>query len=150
VNTVSFVQGPPGTGKTYNASVILLSLSLLEKGKIMVCAPSNEASDCITESIAKLNRRFDLRRNILRVLARSREEQRLISTEDGGEYIHCILMLPFSYLLYLLLVYKNCFSIRCLVGMEPTYAFLHQEVRKSPKWMLKDGIAGILESKFVR
>jgi hypothetical protein len=53
-----------GTGKTRNASTILLSLSVIEKEKIMVCAamnlPSNEAADCIAESIAKLNVRFCL------------------------------------------------------------------------------------------
>jgi DNA replication protein DnaC len=72
-NVVSFIQGPPGTGKTYNASVIVLSLSTLEKGKIIVCAPSNEASNGIAEAMRKLNGYFNLKRKLLRVFARSRE-----------------------------------------------------------------------------
>jgi DNA replication protein DnaC len=48
---VSFIHGPPGTGKTYNASVIVLSLSIEEQGKIIVCAPSNEGSNGIAEAI---------------------------------------------------------------------------------------------------
>jgi DNA replication protein DnaC len=80
-NVVSFIHGPPGTGKTYNASVIVLSLSMEEKGKRIVCAPSNEASNDIAEAIRKLNSSFNRKRKLLRVNARSREFY--CQTSDG-------------------------------------------------------------------
>jgi len=70
---VSFIQGPPGTGKTKNVTIQILNNAVYEQGHIIVVAPSNEAYDNIAQTLADMNRRMHLNRNILRVYARSRE-----------------------------------------------------------------------------
>jgi len=48
-NPISFIQGPPGTGKTFTGATIALYFSILEKGGVLLTAPSNFAADGAAE-----------------------------------------------------------------------------------------------------
>jgi len=87
VHTLSNIQGPPGTGKTFNAAVILHSLSQEEVGKIVATAPSNEAADNLAECLVKLNDRFKLRKRVIRIFSKSREKE-LLRSFGNGNLIH--------------------------------------------------------------
>jgi len=65
---------------------MLLSFCVEDVGKVIACAPSNEAADNLAEAIYKLNERFRLQRKVLRVLARNREFQSIKAANDDGEY----------------------------------------------------------------
>lgn len=61
---VGLIIGPPGTGKTNVICNIILTLmsKQLNKPKLLICAPSNEAVDAIVRRIIEikkdLNRKF--------------------------------------------------------------------------------------------
>ncbi len=48
---LSLIQGPPGTGKTITSATIAYHLAMMNKGPILVCAPTNVAVDHLTEKI---------------------------------------------------------------------------------------------------
>ncbi|KAI5154428.1 hypothetical protein NEPAR06_1113 [Nematocida parisii] len=48
-NSISLIQGPPGTGKTKTISG-MIACFLLQKRRVLVCAPSNAAVDMLIES----------------------------------------------------------------------------------------------------
>src|SRR6478736_466864 len=45
---LSLIQGPPGTGKTLTSATIVYHLARMNKGQVLVCAPSNVAVDHLT------------------------------------------------------------------------------------------------------
>ena len=56
--SLSMVQGPPGTGKTFLAAFIIYNIFKKRKDendKILVCAPSNSATDNLALYLLKLN-----------------------------------------------------------------------------------------------
>ncbi|KAJ3027881.1 UNVERIFIED_CONTAM: hypothetical protein HDU68_002909 [Siphonaria sp. JEL0065] len=65
---LSLIQGPPGTGKTVTSATIVYHLAKMNKGQILVCAPSNVAVDQLTEKIHKTGLK------VVRMTAKSREE----------------------------------------------------------------------------
>ena len=69
-NKFTMIKGPPGTGKTYLCSVLIYHLLKLKNTEkhILLCAPSNKATDNLAYYISKL----DI--NYLRVLSKKREE----------------------------------------------------------------------------
>lgn len=66
----TLIQGPPGTGKTVVSSVIIFNLAKTKHPteKILVCAPSNEAVDRITQLL------HACRLNIVRLCSKGREK----------------------------------------------------------------------------
>ena len=69
-NKFTMIKGPPGTGKTYLCSILiyhLLKLKNIEE-HILLCAPSNKASDNLAYYISKLGIKY------LRILSKRREE----------------------------------------------------------------------------
>jgi hypothetical protein len=99
----------------------------------VVCAPSNEAADGICERISGLNKQYDLRRSVLRVLARSREQQcRMAPPPEGNDEKSGLKVM------YLFIFDLFCTGIK--------YSYLHEEVQKSPDWLAKEGIVSIFAS----
>ena len=75
-NVLNLIQGPPGTGKTYLSSFITYNLFNFRKDKsekILLCAPSNSASDNLALNLLKLNKAIGGKMNIIRIYAKSRE-----------------------------------------------------------------------------
>ncbi|XJO77724.1 hypothetical protein BDV3_002266 [Batrachochytrium dendrobatidis] len=64
---LSLIQGPPGTGKTVTSATIVYHLANMNKGQVLVCAPSNVAVDHLTSKIHKTGLK------VVRVTAKSRE-----------------------------------------------------------------------------
>jgi regulator of nonsense transcripts 1 len=64
---LSLIQGPPGTGKTVTSASIVYHLSHINRGQVLVCAPSNIAVDQLTEKISKTGLK------VVRLSAKSRE-----------------------------------------------------------------------------
>eukprot|EP00842_Homolaphlyctis_polyrhiza_P005252 jgi/Hompol1/5728/HPOL_004656-RA len=64
---LSLIQGPPGTGKTVTSATIVYQLAKLNKGQVLVCAPSNVAVDHLTSKIHQTGLR------VVRITAKSRE-----------------------------------------------------------------------------
>jgi regulator of nonsense transcripts 1 len=65
---LSLIQGPPGTGKTVTSATIVYHLSNINKGRILVCAPSNVAVDHLAEKLDQLGL------NVVRLTAKSKED----------------------------------------------------------------------------
>jgi regulator of nonsense transcripts 1 len=65
---LSLIQGPPGTGKTVTSATIVYHLAQMNKGPILVCAPSNVAVDHLTEKIHQSGLR------VVRIAAKWRED----------------------------------------------------------------------------
>ncbi|KAH3677081.1 hypothetical protein WICMUC_001836 [Wickerhamomyces mucosus] len=65
---LSLIQGPPGTGKTVTSATIIYHLSKINKGRILVCAPSNVAVDHLASKLDSLGM------NVIRLTAKSRED----------------------------------------------------------------------------
>ncbi len=70
----SVIQGPPGTGKTHTVSSLALILSLEEKNRILLCAPSNYAADAIASTLEKLSSVYKIQSNIIRIYSKSKEK----------------------------------------------------------------------------
>lgn len=64
---LSLIQGPPGTGKTVTSATIVYHLTQMNRGKVLVCAPSNVAVDQLTEKIHKTGLK------VVRLVSRMRE-----------------------------------------------------------------------------
>ncbi|KAH6574118.1 hypothetical protein BASA62_002602 [Batrachochytrium salamandrivorans] len=64
---LSLIQGPPGTGKTVTSATIVYHLANMNKGQVLVCAPSNVAVDHLTSKIHLTGLK------VVRVTAKSRE-----------------------------------------------------------------------------
>lgn len=66
---LTLIQGPPGTGKTNTSGAIVYHLNKMNPNKkILVCAPSNVATDHLTLKLSQLGL------NVVRLMARSRED----------------------------------------------------------------------------
>ena len=75
-NVLNIIQGPPGTGKTFLASFIIYNIfkfKLNKEDKILICAPSNSATDNLASNLIKLNNITGSKMKILRIYAKSRE-----------------------------------------------------------------------------
>jgi hypothetical protein len=75
-NVLNLIQGPPGTGKTFLSSFITYNIFNFRKDKsekILLCAPSNSASDNLALNLIKLNKAIGGKMKILRIYAKSRE-----------------------------------------------------------------------------
>ena len=75
-NTLNIIQGPPGTGKTFLASFIIYNIFKFKKekeDKILICAPSNSATDNLASNLIKLNSITGSNMKILRIYSKSRE-----------------------------------------------------------------------------
>ena len=75
-NVLNLIQGPPGTGKTFLSSFIVYNIFKYRKDKeqkILLCSPSNSATDNLALSLLKLNKVTGEKMKILRVFAKSRE-----------------------------------------------------------------------------
>ena len=75
-NLLNLIQGPPGTGKTFLSSFIVYNIFKYRNDKsqkILLCSPSNSATDNLALSLLKLNQVIDNKMRILRVFAKSRE-----------------------------------------------------------------------------
>ena len=75
-NILNLIQGPPGTGKTFLSSFIIYNIYKYRKdksNKILLCAPSNSATDNLALSLLKINKVTGEKMKILRVFAKSRE-----------------------------------------------------------------------------
>jgi len=73
---LNLIQGPPGTGKTFLLSYIVYNIFKLrknKKNKILLCSPSNSATDNIALSLLKLNTAIGGEMKICRVYSKSRE-----------------------------------------------------------------------------
>ena len=73
---LNLIQGPPGTGKTFLLSYIVYNIYKFrknKKNKILLCSPSNSATDNIALSLLKLNEVIDGEMKICRVYSKSRE-----------------------------------------------------------------------------
>lgn len=64
---LSLIQGPPGTGKTVTSATLVYHMVQMGMGPILVCAPSNVATDQLTEKIHSAGLR------VLRITAKNRE-----------------------------------------------------------------------------
>ena len=74
--TLNLIQGPPGTGKTFLLSYIVYNIFKLRKDKsqkILLCSPSNSATDNMALSLIRLNNIIGGEMNICRVYSKSRE-----------------------------------------------------------------------------
>jgi len=80
-NKFTFIHGPPGTGKTTTITAITHYLSSRNDGKVLICAPSNAATERVTMALAKTNIFF------CRVVSKSREE---IETESDRYSTHVL------------------------------------------------------------
>lgn len=65
-NDVSIIHGPPGTGKTTTLIQAIVALQKIEK-QILVCAPSNTATDLLTEKLGEAGLKVVRIGNIARV-----------------------------------------------------------------------------------
>jgi regulator of nonsense transcripts 1 len=75
-NILNIIQGPPGTGKTFLSSFIVYNIFKMRKNesdKILLCSPSNSATDNLASSLLKINKVTGGKMKILRVFAKSRE-----------------------------------------------------------------------------
>ena len=75
-NPLNLIQGPPGTGKTFLSSFIIYNIFKNRKekdNKILVCAPSNSASDNISSYLIRINNMTNNQMKILRIYAKTRE-----------------------------------------------------------------------------
>ena len=73
---LNLIQGPPGTGKTFISSYIVYNIFKLRKNKshkILLCSPSNSATDNMALSLIKLNKVIGGGMKICRVYSRSKE-----------------------------------------------------------------------------
>lgn len=73
---LNLIEGPPGTGKTFLLSYIVYNIFKLRKNKtqkILLCAPTNSATDNMALSLIKLNNSIGGEMNICRVYSKSRE-----------------------------------------------------------------------------
>ncbi len=73
---LNLIQGPPGTGKTFISSYIVYNIFKLRKDKshkILLCSPSNSATDNMALSLIKLNNIIGGEMKICRVYSRSKE-----------------------------------------------------------------------------
>ena len=68
---ISVVHGPPGTGKTTTLIQAIVALQKVEK-QILVCAPSNTATDLLTEKLA------DAGLNVVRIGNIARVEEKVM------------------------------------------------------------------------
>lgn len=85
---VSVCQGPPGTGKTVTAAHGIADLYCREGGLIMVCCPSNFASNVIYEKLVSVNKTCQVGMSITRMYSESRERdfaRHIGSILDEGE-----------------------------------------------------------------
>ena len=85
------IQGPPGTGKTFLSSFIIYNIYKYRKDKskkILLCAPSNSATDNLALSLLKINKVKGDKMKILRVLAKSREYIKDIEEELSNSCLH--------------------------------------------------------------
>lgn len=64
----SMIQGPPGTGKTTTIAALVTRYLQLQRGPILVCAPSNAAVERVTEAIAATHA------SVCRVISTSRTD----------------------------------------------------------------------------
>ena len=83
---LSLITGPPGTGKTHVAAAVIYNIYTLRKekdDKILVCSPSNVATDNLYQSLLRLNL------NAIRVVSKSREI--LYPRGTNGNYLHLLL-----------------------------------------------------------
>ena len=90
-NILNLIQGPPGTGKTFLASFIIYNINKYRKDKshkILLCAPSNSATDNLALSLLKINKVKGEKMKILRVLAKSREYIKDIEKELSNICLH--------------------------------------------------------------
>ena len=69
-NKFTMIKGPPGTGKSYLISILIYHLLKLKNFEehILLCAPSNKASDNLAYYVSKLGIKY------LRILSKRREE----------------------------------------------------------------------------
>ena len=65
-NDVSIIHGPPGTGKTTTLIQAIVALQKIEK-QVLVCAPSNTATDLLTEKLGEAGLKVVRIGNIARV-----------------------------------------------------------------------------------
>lgn len=65
---LSLIQGPPGTGKTVTSATIVYHLTKLSNNKILVCAPSNVATDHLASKLDEIGIK------VVRLRAKSRED----------------------------------------------------------------------------
>ena len=76
-NVLNLIQGPPGTGKTFLSSFIVYNIFKYRKEesqKILLCSPSNSATDNLASSLLKLNKVITGKKmKICRVFAKSKE-----------------------------------------------------------------------------
>jgi regulator of nonsense transcripts 1 len=80
MSKISFLHGPPGTGKTYSATFIANWLFQKEEGRILICAPSNFATDNLVTGLASIGQLISLQRpKVLRIFAHSKENYPLQS-----------------------------------------------------------------------
>ena len=73
---LNLIQGPPGTGKTFISSYIVYNIFKLRKDKshkILLCSPSNSATDNMALSLIRLNNIIGGEMKICRVYSRSKE-----------------------------------------------------------------------------
>ena len=100
-NVLNLIQGPPGTGKTFLSSFIIYNIFKKRKNKsdkILLCSPSNAATDNLALALIKINKVIKGKMKILRVFAKSREclniedellnislHKKLAETEDFDE-----------------------------------------------------------------
>jgi len=84
-NPISFIQGPPGTGKTFTGATIALYFSILEKGGVLLTAPSNFAADGAAEKIAAIAVNNSVLTSIFRIYSHSRQNY-LDLNEENEEF----------------------------------------------------------------
>jgi len=73
---LNLIEGPPGTGKTFLLSYIVYNIFKLRRNKshkILLCSPSNSATDNMALSLIKLNKSIGKKMKICRVYSKSRE-----------------------------------------------------------------------------
>lgn len=76
-NPLTLIQGPPGTGKSTIAKEIIKRLLKRKQGPILVCAPSNVATDQLAAAFTQTNAK------VIRISAKSKK-----STEDEKDQIN--------------------------------------------------------------
>ena len=75
-NILNLIQGPPGTGKTFLSSFIAYNIFKYRRDKykkILICSPSNAATDNLSFSLLKINKSIGKKMKICRVYAKTRE-----------------------------------------------------------------------------
>lgn len=88
---LSLTRGPPGTGKSTTAAKGIASLYLKEGGLIVVTAPSNFACDVLYDALRKVNNKYRVKMNIVRIVSESRERLWLKTKKsDSNEGTHIL------------------------------------------------------------